>query len=78
MYILKSGSLYWNGSFFVTAQSDAKRFAMDRPTGTFLAYLDLIFGGGHNDAVRFVKLTRKARYSDNYDPGYDDGFDSSF
>lgn len=88
MYIIKSGALYFDGVGFTSQQKDAKRLAMDRPTPTFVAYLDLLF----DNAARFVKLTpnldrvqrdvqyasRSAQLGTAYDNGFDDGRADAF
>ena len=55
MYVIKVSDSYFTGVGLSVHQSDAKRFALNAPTSTFRAYLDLLFG---TDA-RFVKLTSR-------------------
>lgn len=75
MYIIKSGDLYFDGIGFTSQQKDAKRLAMDRPTPTFVAYLDLLF----DNAARFVKLrpNRASQLDAAYGDGFDDGFSAA-
>lgn len=70
MYVIKSGSMYFNGFAFVGSQRDAKRF--HSASTTFRDYLTLLFGD-----ARFVKLVPKRNTVDDFNGDsydYDAGF----
>ena len=78
MYVLKMLDSYFDGVGFTASQRGAKRFGIERPTSTFLAYLSLLFGPD----ARFVKLTSRADRIDadiraQYDGDYDNDYDPS-